>query len=98
MASRISQMRNGMPYQQQPSQQQQLNESIERTRALMQQMSSIGNKEAFITNLLQSNPQLSAIIPLLHNGGNLESIATQMAQTNGINLNNLIKKLSGGIL
>ena len=64
----------------------------------MQQMSGIGNKEVFITNLLQANPQLSSIIPLLHNGSNLEGIAAQMARVNGIDLNNLIKELSGGNL
>ena len=55
MASRISQMRNGVqPQPQLP--QQQLNESIDRTRALMQQMRGFGNQEALIANLLQTNP------------------------------------------
>ena len=60
MASRISQMRNAAPQtMRRPSQQQaQLNESIERTKALMQQMRGMSNQEAVITALLQNNPQL----------------------------------------
>lgn len=78
--------------------QQQLNDSIERTRALMQQMQGMSNKEAVIMNLLQSNPQLGLITNLLRNGNNLEGIANSMAQTNGININELIQKLMGGNL
>jgi hypothetical protein len=53
-------MRNAAPQtMRQPSQQQaQLNESIERTKALMQQMKGMPNQEAVITALLQNNPQL----------------------------------------
>ena len=87
-------MRNGVQYpRQQPR--QQLNESIERTRALMQQMSGVSNKEAFITNLLQTNPQLGAIIPLLRNGNSLEGIAKSMAQINGLDINQVIGQLGG---
>ena len=85
-------MRNGMPYPQQPSQQQ-LNESIERTRALMQQMTTMNNKEAVIANLLQNNPQLGSIIPLLSNGTSLENIAIQMARANNIDPNFLLSQL-----
>lgn len=56
MASRISQMRNGIQQPQLQPSQQQLNESIDRTRALMQQMRGMGNQEVLIANLLQTNP------------------------------------------
>jgi len=55
MTSRISQMRNAMwPQPQQPQQlsQQQLNESIARTRALMERYRGMSNPETIITNLL----------------------------------------------
>ena len=64
----------------------------------MQQMQGMSNKEAVIMNLLQSNPQLGLITNLLRNGNNLEGIANSMAQTNGININELIQKLMGGNL
>ena len=63
----------------------------------MQQMQGMSNKEAVIMNLLQSNPQLGLVTNLLRNGNNLEGIANSMAQTNGININELIQKLMGGI-
>ena len=53
-------------------------------------MSGVNNKEAFITNLLQTNPQLGAIIPLLRNGNSLEGIAKSMAQINGLDINQVI--------
>ena len=55
MASRISQMRNGLqPYPQTPQHQSQqaLNESIERARAAMEQFKNVENKEAVIAQLL----------------------------------------------
>ena len=64
----------------------------------MQQMQGMSNKEAVIMNLLQSNPQLGLVTNLLRNGNNLEGIANSMAQTNGININELIQKLMGGNL
>ena len=99
MASRISQMRNAMPQtMRQPSQSQtQLNESIERTKALMQQMHGMPNQEAVITTLLQNNPQLQSLIPLLRNGNNLEGIARQMAQMGGFDINQIINQLQGGV-
>ena len=59
MASRISQMRNGLqpyPQTQQHQSQEALNESIERTRATMQQLKGLGNQEAIIAQLLKQNP------------------------------------------
>ena len=92
-------MRNAAPQtMRRPSQQQaQLNESIERTKALMQQMKGMPNQEAVITALLQNNPQLQSLIPLLRNGNNLEGIANQMAQMGGFDINQIINQLQGGI-
>ena len=96
MASLISQMRNAIPQQQAQLPPPSLSESIERTRAIMQRMKFINNQEIIVNNLLQSNPQLQAITPLLRNGNNLEGIAKQMAQVKNIDINQLINQLSGG--
>ena len=85
-------MRNGMP-QRQP-QQQQLNESIERTKALMNQMKSMPNQEAIIFNLLQQNPQLGFLSNMLRNGNSLEGIAKQIAQYNGYDINTILSQLN----
>ena len=90
-------MRNGIQQPQLQPSQQQLNESIDRTRALMQQMRGMGNQEVLIANLLQTNPQLKAIVPLLRNGNSLEGIAKTMAMNGGYDLNQIINQLSGGI-
>ena len=91
-------MRNAAQIPQQPPQSQQsLNESIERTKALMQQMQTLPNREAMINNLLQSNPQLGMISTMLRNGNNLEGIAKQMAQMGGFDLNSIINRLSENI-
>ena len=60
-------------------------------------MKGMPNQEAVITALLQNNPQLQSLIPLLRNGNNLEGIANQMAQMGGFDLNQIINQLQGGI-
>ena len=81
-------MRNEMqPYQ------QQLNNSIERTRALMQQFKGMGNKEMVISNLLQQYPQLGQLLNMTKNGVSLETIASNMAQMRGFNINEIIQRL-----
>jgi len=40
--------------------------------------------------MLQNNPNTAALANMLKDGGSLESIARQMAQTNGIDINQLI--------
>ena len=50
-------------------------------------MQTIPNKEAIIMNLLQQNPQLGFLSNMLRNGNSLESIANNMAQVQGININ-----------
>ena len=96
MASRISQMRNGaLPPQQMP--QQSLSDSIEHTRALMQQMQSLKNPETIIMNVLQQNPQLGFLSGMLRNGNSLEGIANQIAQAKGYDINQVINQLQGGM-
>jgi hypothetical protein len=40
--------------------------------------------------MLQNNPNTAALANMLKGGGSLESIARQMAQTNGIDINQLL--------
>ena len=84
-------MRNEM----QPSQQQ-LNQSIEQVRGMMQQIKGAPNKQAMLAQLLQNNPNTRNIAALLQSNSNLEIMAKQMAQTYGIDINNLIRQLEGG--
>jgi len=67
MASRISQMRNGMPQtMHQPSQQQQaLNESIEHVKGMMASVRAAANPEAALAQMLQNNPNTAAIANML---------------------------------
>ena len=50
-----------------------------------------------LAQILQNNPNTSMIANMLSSNGNLENIAKQMAQARGIDINQLIKQLSGGI-
>ena len=75
-------------------QQQQLNKAIEETKALMAQVKNAANPQAVLAQALQNNPNTSNIYSLLQNNGNLESIAKQMAQSKGIDINQLISQLS----
>ena len=88
-------MRNGqIPIQQQQRQsQQQLNESIEYVRGLMQQVKNAQNPQAQLAQILQNNPSTAAIANMVNNGGNLEQMARQMAAAQGINIDQLIKQL-----
>ena len=86
-------MRNGAPLQ---PQQQQLNESIDRTRALMHQFEQAPNKEQMLMSMIQSNPQLGSLATMLHNGNSLEGIAKAMAMNGGYDLNQIINRLTGG--
>lgn len=86
MPSLISQMQNG---QGQP-QPQLNNDSIQQTKSLMSAMRMSANPQAYLLNMLNSNPYLANMVKT---GGNLKNIAEQMAQVRGINLNELIQKL-----
>ena len=62
----------------------------------MQQMQAIPNKETVVMNLLQQYPQLGFLVNALRGGNSLESIASQMANLKGYNINEIIQQLSGG--
>lgn len=59
----------------------------------MVQMSQ--NPQAELANLIRNNPNSAAISNMLQNGSSLEQIARNMAQQNGIDINNLINQLQG---
>ena len=82
----------------QPSpQQSQLNQSIEQVRGMMQQIQNAQNPQAMLAQLLQNNPNTAMISNLLKNsGGNLETVAREMARARGIDINQLISQLQGG--
>ena len=81
-----------------PQQQQtQLNQSIEATRALMQQVKNAQNPQAMLAQILQNNPSTPFISNLLKNGQNLEGIARSLAQAKGEDINDIIRRLSGGL-
>ena len=63
----------------------------------MQSLSSAQDKQAMLAQMLQNNPNTAALANMLKGGGSLESIARQMAQTNGIDINQLINQLQGGL-
>lgn len=53
------------------------------------------NREQALYAMIQQNPQFAQIAQMMKSGpGNLEGLAKQMAQANGIDLNELIKRLS----
>ena len=96
MASRISQMRNGMQTPQQPAYQQQVSsQTIENTKRLMAMVKSAPNPQQALAQMLQTNPNTAMISNLLKGGDSLETIARQMAQQRGIDINQLINQLGG---
>ena len=60
----------------------------------MSQVKNATNQQAELARILQNNPNTSNIYSLLQSNGNLESIAKQMAQSKGIDINQLISQLS----
>lgn len=93
MPNLISQMRNGANPQQ--MQQPQLDASIEKVRGMMQSLQMASNKEAMLKQMIQNNPQFAQIAAMMKmNPNGLEGVARQMARQNGINLSELMNKLS----
>ena len=84
MPNLISQMRNA----QQPMPQQ-LNNSIQQVRGIMNAMRQSANPQEYLTQMLGQNPALMRAVQQ----GNLQQVAEQMARERGINLNDLIKQL-----
>ena len=86
------------PIQQQMPQQysqQQLNNSIAQAKQMMRMVQMAQNPQAELASLIQNNPNSAAISHMLQNGNSLEQIARNMAQQNGIDINNLINQLQG---
>jgi hypothetical protein len=63
----------------------------------MQMVKSSPNPQAALAQLLQTNPNTAAISNMLRNGDSLEGIARSMAQQRGIDINQLINQLQGGL-
>lgn len=93
MPNLISQMRNGASPQQ--MQQPQLDASIEKVKGMMQSLQMASNREAMLKQMIQNNPQFAQIAAMMKTNPNgLEGVARQMARQNGINLSELMNKLS----
>lgn len=76
-------------------QQPQLDASIEKVRGMMQSLQMASNKEAMLKQMIQNNPQFAQIAAMMKmNPNGLEGVARQMARQNGINLSELMNKLS----
>lgn len=63
----------------------------------MQQVKSAQNPQAVLAQILQNNPNTAIIANALHNGTSLESLARSIAQQRGINIDELIRQLQGGM-
>ena len=86
-----------MPLQQQPQKinQQQLDNSIAQMRQAMIAIQNSSNQEQALANYIYNNPNSAALAQMLSSGNNLESIARNMAQQYGIDINTVINKLMG---
>ena len=82
-----------MPAQTPLYQQEQLNQSIESVRGMMQQVRGSQNPQEVLAQILQNNPNTGMISQMLSSGNSLENIARQMAQARGVDINDLINKL-----
>lgn len=87
-------MRNGLN---QPQQQMPLNQSIDAVKGVMAQIKGAQNPQAMLAQMLQNNPNTAFISNALKGGNSLEGIARQMAQQRGIDINQLINELQGGM-
>ena len=63
----------------------------------MQQVKNAQNPQAMLAQILQNNPSTPFISNLLKNGQNLEGIARSLAQAKGEDINDIIRRLSGGL-
>lgn len=94
MPSLISQMRNGQ--QPQLGQTQSLDSSIQQVKGMMHQLKMASNPQQALMGMIQQNPQFAQIAQMMKTNPNgLEGVARQMAQANGVDLNNLVKQLGG---
>ena len=73
----------------------QLDQATAQARMMMQQLQMASNKEAVLKNMISNNPQFAQIAAMMKmNPNGLEGVAKQMARQNGINLSELMNKLS----
>ena len=87
-------MRNGQ--QQQLGQTPSLDNSIQKVKGMMQQLKMASNRQQMLMGMIQQNPQFAQIAQMMKaNPNGLEGVARQMAQANGIDLNDLIRQLGG---
>lgn len=63
---------------------------------MMQMIQSANNPQAELSNFIQNNPYSAAIASMLKSGANLETIAKNMAQQYGIDINDLINQITLG--
>ena len=83
-------MRNGTPL----PQPQQLNpQVIEDTKRMMAAISNAQNPQVALAQMIQNNPNSSALANMLKGNGSLESIARQMARERNIDIISLINSL-----
>lgn len=82
-----------MPAQTPLYRQEQLNQSIESVRGMMQQVRGSQNPQEVLAQILQNNPNTGMISQMLSSGNSLENIARQMAQARGVDINDLVNKL-----
>ena len=61
----------------------------------MQKIKNAKDPQAMLAQALQANPNTSMIANMLKSNGDLESLARQMAQARGIDINQLINQLGG---
>lgn len=63
---------------------------------MMQQLKMVSNPQQALIGMISQNPQLAQMLQMVKNTPNgLEGLARQMAQANGVDLNNLIRQLGG---
>ena len=63
----------------------------------MQQIQGASNPEAMLAQILQNNANTPMISSMLRNGQSLESIARSLAQAQNVDINEVIRKLQGGL-
>lgn len=81
-----------MPQPQQPN----LNASVAQVKGMMQTLRNAANPQQTLMGMIQQNPQFAQIAAMMKNNpGGLEGVARQMAQQNGIDINQLIAQLGG---
>ena len=63
---------------------------------MMQTLRNAANPQQTLMGMIQQNPQFAQIAAMMKNNpGGLEGVARQMAQQNGIDINQLIAQLGG---